>query len=197
VTAILEAGSGVGDSFMTANIHVLNGMSWYGGRLQPTSTQQDFIWAFSPNVPSGGASGNLKQHVSVGSFQLDLTSAIGAGGTPVIVSPATSSGWSSIVLAHAVMMGVAWVAALPAGAIIIRFLDHKVRNPVLIHQILQLSSFVIIFIAFFVGVGIFSLLLRTENRGINWTKLCVCPSMAWVIDLSWIMCSSSFGMVSS
>lgn len=157
MTAILEAGSVISNSYMTANIHVLNGMSWNGGRLQPASNQQDFIWGFSPNVPSGGASGNLKQHVAVGSFQLDLTSAIGVGGIPVIVSPATGSGWSSIVLAHAVMMGLAWVAALPAGAIIIRFLNNKISNPVLIHQILQLSSLFIVFIAFFVGVGSFSL----------------------------------------
>jgi hypothetical protein len=121
--------------------------------LQVTSTSQDFIYAFSPNTPSGGASGDLKQHVSVGSFTLDLTSAIGAGGMPIIVSPATSWGWSSTVLAHAVMMGLAWVGALPLGAVIIRFLSDKVPNPVLVHQILQLSSFGVVFIAFFIGVG--------------------------------------------
>ena len=130
-----------------------NGLFWSGGNLQVTSTSQDFIYAFSPNSPSGGASGDLKQHVSVGSFTLDLTSAIGAGGMPIIVSPVTSWGWSSTVLAHAVMMGLAWFGALPLGAVIIRFLNDKVPNPVLVHQILQLSSFGVVFIAFFIGVG--------------------------------------------
>jgi hypothetical protein len=73
---------------------------------------------------------------------------------PVIVSPVTGWGWSSTVLVHAVLMGLVWVGALPAGAIIIRFLSDKVNNPVLVHQILQLSSAGVVFIAFFIGVGI-------------------------------------------
>jgi hypothetical protein len=153
VTATLEKGSGINDSYITANIHVTNGLFWSGGNLEVTSTSQDFIWAFSPNSPPGGAEGNLKQHVSVGSFTLDLTSAVGAGGMPTIVTPATSWGWSSTVLAHAVMMGLAWVGTLPLGAVIIRFLSNKVPNPVLVHQVLQLSSLGIVFIAFFIGVG--------------------------------------------
>ena len=154
VTAVLEKGTGVNDSYITANIHVSNGgLFWSGGNLQVTSTNQDFIWAFSPNAPSGDAQGNLKQHVSVGSFSLDLNPAIGAGGMPTIVSPVTGWGWSSTVLAHAVFMGIAWVGTLPLGAVIIRFLGNKVGNPVLVHQILQLSSFGIVFIAFFIGVG--------------------------------------------
>ena len=131
-------------------------MSWPGGLLDKTNSAQDFVYGFSPNSPSGGASGSLAQHVSVGGFQLDLTQAIGAGGVPTVVSPSTTWGWSNTVIAHAVMMGLAWVGALPAGAIIIRFLDEKVKNPVLIHQLLQLSTCGIIFIAFFVGVGISS-----------------------------------------
>jgi hypothetical protein len=156
VTATLESGTGVNNSFITANIHVQKGGYYWGsgGSLVPTNTAQNFIWAFSPNTPSGGASGNLKQHVSVGSFTLDLTQSIGAGGMPIIVSPETSWGWSSTVLAHAVIMGLVWVGALPAGAIIIRFLNQKVPNPVDTHRIIQLSSLVFIFIAFFVGVGI-------------------------------------------
>jgi len=154
ISAILESGTGVDGSYMTANIHVLNGMSWPGGNLNVETSQQNFIWGFSPNVPSEGASGDIKQHVSVGSFQLDMTSAIGAGGMPVIVSPATSWGWQTTVLAHAVIMGLVWVGAFPAGAIIIRFVNDKVNNPVLIHQILQLSSFFFVFIAFWIGVGI-------------------------------------------
>jgi hypothetical protein len=43
--------------------------------------------------------------------------------------------------------------ALPAGAVIIRFLDKRLKNPVLIHQLLQLSTCGLIFIAFFIGVG--------------------------------------------
>ena len=138
---------------MTANIHVLHGMTWYGGDLNIESTSQNFVWAFSPTSPSGqNASNPLKQHVAVGSFSLDLTSAIGAGGVPIVVSPA-NWGWPTTVMAHAVMMGMVWVGALPAGAVIIRFLNERVKNPVFIHQILQLSSVGIVFIAFFVGVG--------------------------------------------
>ena len=157
MTATLEGGTGVSNSFMTANIHVQSGgLSWTGGSLDVGSSNQDFIYGFSPNPPSGGvASGNLVQHVVVGSFQLDLGPAIGAGGMPAIVSPVTSWGWETIVLAHAVMMGIAWVGLLPAGAIIIRFLGSKVQNPVLVHQILQLSSIFFVFIAFFIGVGTF------------------------------------------
>jgi hypothetical protein len=72
---------------------------------------------------------------------------------PIIASPETSWGWSKIVLAHAVIMGLVWVGALPAGAIIIRFLNQRVPNPVAVHRILQLTSLVIIFIAFIIGVG--------------------------------------------
>ena len=156
VTATLESGTGVNNSFITANIHVAKGgYSWSSGNsLVSTNTAQPFIWAFSPNIPSGGASGDLKQHVSVGSFTLDLTQAIGAGGMPVIVSPATGWSWRTTVLAHAVMMGLVWVGALPAGAVIIRFLNQKVPNPVDTHRIIQLLSLIVVFIAFFVGVGI-------------------------------------------
>jgi hypothetical protein len=129
-------------------------MFWQGGSLDKTSGQQSFIYGFSPNAPAGGASGNIKQHVVVGSFTLDMTSAIGAGGVPTIVSPVTSWEWTSTVLAHAIMMGLAWLGALPAGAIIIRFISSRVGNPVLVHQIVQLSSIGIIFIAFFIGIGI-------------------------------------------
>ena len=155
VTATLEQGTGVNDSYITANIHVQSGgLFWAGGNLNVASSNQDFIYGFSPNTPSGGsASGSIVQHVVVGSFQLDLGAAIGTGGMPTIVSPVTSWGWQSIVLAHAVMMGIAWVGLLPAGAIIIRFLGSKVKNPVLVHQILQLASMGFVFIAFFVGVG--------------------------------------------
>jgi hypothetical protein len=128
-------------------------MSWPGGNLDKTSNSQNFVWAFSPNTPSGGATGSLVQHVSVGSFQLDLTQAIGAGGTPIVVSPSTTWGWSNTVIAHAVFMGLAWVGSLPAGAIIIRFLNERIPNPVVIHQLLQLGSFFFVFIAFWIGVG--------------------------------------------
>ena len=155
MTATLEKGTGVNDSFITANIHVQSGgLFWNGGSLAVGSSNQDFIYGFSPNTPSGGlASGNLVQHVVVGNFKLDLGPAIGTGGMPIIVTPATSWGWHTIVLAHAVMMGIAWVGLLPAGAIIIRFLGSKVKDPVRVHQILQLSSIGIVFIAFFIGVG--------------------------------------------
>ena len=155
MAATLEKGTGINDSFITANIHVQSGgLSWNGGTLDVGSSNQDFIYGFSPNTPSGGvASGNLVKHVVVGSFQLDLGPAVGAGGMPIIVSPVTSWGWRTVVLAHAVMMGIAWVGLLPAGAIIIRFLGSKVKNPVRVHQILQLSSAGIVFIAFFIGVG--------------------------------------------
>jgi hypothetical protein len=152
VSATLQSGTGVNNSYITANIHVANGMSWDGGNLDIANTNQDFVFAFSPNSPSGGAGGNIVQHVVVGNFQLDITSAIGAGGIPTVVSP-PGWGWTKTVLAHAVMMGLAFVGALPAGAIIIRFLADKVPNPVLIHRILQLSSVFIIFIALFIGIG--------------------------------------------
>src|SRR5271170_4890660 len=75
ITAILETGTGVNNSYITANIHVAKGgYNWgSGGTLVPTDSAQNFIYAFSPSVPSGGAAGSLKQHVSVGTFTLDLT----------------------------------------------------------------------------------------------------------------------------
>jgi hypothetical protein len=198
VTATLESGSGVNDSYITANIHVRSGgLFWSGGNLQVTNTQQDFIYAFSPNSPSGGASGNIKQHVSVGTFTLDLTNAIGAGGMPTIVSPATGWGWSSTVLAHAVMMGIAWVGALPAGAIIIRFLNKKVENPVLVHQILQLSALGMVFIAFFVGVGLFPILNLAYNRRLHWTTFPICSSMVRANSIPWNFCPSGLRILPS
>jgi len=181
VTATLEKGTGVNDSYITANIHVQSGgLFWNGGSLDIGSSNQDFIYGFSPNTPSGGvASGNLVQHVVVGSFQLDLGPAIGAGGMPVIVSPETGWGWQTIVLAHAVMMGLAWVGLLPAGAIIIRFLGSKVKDPTRIHQILQLSSIGIVFIAFFVGVGSAPLVYYSNNRCINRSTIPIRTPMAW------------------
>lgn len=142
------------NSFITANIHVANGFHWNGGNLDRTSTSQDFIYAFSPNRPSS-ASGDLVQHVVVGNFQMDVTTAIGAGGIPVVVSPSTSWGWSTTVLAHAVIMGLAWIGGLLSGAVIIRFLDTRFKDPAFVHQYLQLASFGFVFIAFFIGVGIF------------------------------------------
>jgi hypothetical protein len=154
ITATLLGGSGSGD-YITANIHVADGMAWAGGALDKTNAEQNFVYAFSPLNPAGGASGSLAQHVSVGGFTLDVTQAIGPGGVPTVVSPSSTWGWSNTVLAHAVMMGLAWVGALPAGAVIIRFLDKQVKNPVLVHQLLQLSSAGMVFIAFWIGVGSF------------------------------------------
>lgn len=88
---------------------------------------------------------------------MDMTAAIGAGGVPVVVSPSTSWGWSTTVLAHAVIMGIAWIGGLLSGALIIRFFDKKFKDPAFVHQYLQLASFFFVFIAFFVGVGIYPL----------------------------------------
>jgi len=72
----------------------------------------------------------LVKHVVVGSVQLDLRPAIGAGGMPIILSPVTSWGWRTIVLA--VMMGIAWVG-LPTPC---RGHHHSIPAPVISKTVL-------------------------------------------------------------
>lgn len=204
MTATLLPGTGVHgtDSYMTANIHVLNGMTWPGGQLDRTVKDQPFTWAFSPNSPKGGASGDLKQHVAVGSFKLDMTATIGAGGVPTIVSPEATWGWSSTVIAHAVIMGLAWVGALPAGAIIIRFLNNRFPKPAFIHQIVQLSGAGFIFIAFWIGVGRspfispFSKLINLVRR-VKWTTLQIRTSVSRSDPLLGSLCARRIRLVPS
>ena len=194
VSASLVSGTGVNDSFITANIHVLNGFNWNGGSLDRTSTSQNFVYAFSPKKPSS-ASGDLYQHVTVGNFQMDMTAAIGAGGVPTVVSPSTSWGWSTTVLAHAVIMGLAWIGGLLSGAVIIRFLDKRFKNPAFVHQYLQLASFGFVFIAFFIGVGISLLYNISNHRRFKGTAFQIRSPMAWALSFSRLIDPRGFGIL--
>lgn len=91
-------------------------------------TTQSIIWAFSSTNPGDtSSSASLQEHDAFGTFSLDLTKALSSGITDPASSGSGSSstpllGFQKLVIAHAVLLGVAFLILLPAGALLARWL---------------------------------------------------------------------------
>ncbi|THH02961.1 hypothetical protein EW145_g6651 [Phellinidium pouzarii] len=101
-----------------------------------SDTSQAIIWAFGTTNPDdSSASANLVMHVDSGTLTLDLTNPLSSNSSAT--DPASSGGSSSpssgassapllpfqkLIVAHAVVLGIAFLILLPAGALLARWL---------------------------------------------------------------------------
>ncbi|OCB92085.1 CBD9-like protein [Sanghuangporus baumii] len=109
-----------------------------------SDTTQSVIWAFSSTNPGDSStSASLQEHDSFGTFSLDLTKTLSSGSSST--DPASSSGSSTVpllgfqklVIAHAVLLGVAFLILLPAGALLARWLRTFSPHWFIGHWIIQ------------------------------------------------------------
>lgn len=93
-----------------------------------SDTTQSIIWAYSgANPDSASEDANLQIHDSMGTLSLDLTKSLdssssdpASGGSSSSSQPLTQV--QKLVIAHAVLLGVAFLILLPAGALLARWL---------------------------------------------------------------------------
>jgi len=108
-----------------------------------SDTIQNVIWAFGTTVPSSSSpDANLQQHLASGTFQLDLTKTITSNSTSSAPSSTGSSAiplqyYQKLIVAHAVFCVVGFLAILPAGALIARYLRTVSPTWFKVHAILQ------------------------------------------------------------
>jgi hypothetical protein len=91
------------------------------------------MWANGPSekLESSDKNAAIKRHAIYGVFEMDLTSAVGTPGIPVPINSQTSkqtrekTGDSDLILIiHAFLMIVTFVALMPAGVIILRVVGN-------------------------------------------------------------------------
>jgi hypothetical protein len=93
-----------------------------------SDTLQNVIWAFGTNPPgSSSPDADLQQHLDSGTFQLDLTKTITSNSTSSPSSTPGSSGiplqyYEKLIVAHAILCVIGFLAILPAGALFARYL---------------------------------------------------------------------------
>lgn len=125
-----------------------------GGQAN-SDTTQSLIWAFGTTNPgSSSVSANLQQHLSSGTLSLDLTKQLSGDGTSLSNPAASNAGgaggssqgsaisipllpYQKLIIAHASILGVAFLILLPAGALFARFLRTFTRSWFKGHWIIQ------------------------------------------------------------
>ncbi|KLO16026.1 hypothetical protein SCHPADRAFT_823713 [Schizopora paradoxa] len=117
-----------------------------------SDTTQAIIWAFGTTNPgSSSVSANLLQHLSSGTLSLDLTKQLSGDGSSLSNPAASNAGGSSqgsaisipllpyqkLIIAHASILGVAFLILLPTGALLARYLRTFSRSWFKGHWIIQ------------------------------------------------------------
>ena len=109
-------------------IHINNNTNKQPHLPQANSdTTQNVIWAFGTTAPSSSsADATLQQHLDSGTFQLDLTKTITSTSNSTTVSSGSSGIplqlYQKLIVAHAILCVVGFLAVLPAGALLARYL---------------------------------------------------------------------------
>ncbi|KAF8466431.1 hypothetical protein BDZ91DRAFT_658116, partial [Kalaharituber pfeilii] len=88
-------GTGIKDGTMTVNFVCHNCRRWSGGKIDVTSSTQQFIWAIGDgdNYASNERSASIRQHRSRGGFFLDLPALTnGNGGNPFLSNNGSTNG---------------------------------------------------------------------------------------------------------
>ena len=159
-------------SQMIGGNYVVKGMcqncrSWSGGSLDTSSSEQPMIWGSGPagTLRSDDLNARISVHQAKGRFQIDMRSSTGEPGLPAFQlsntttsddSPNFPSGSSgpagffskpSMIIAHAIMMIVAFLILFPAGYAILRLMDK-----VIIHAAVQGFAAFIVVIASVLGI---------------------------------------------
>jgi hypothetical protein len=129
-----------------------------------SDTLQNVIWAFGTvNPGSSSADANLQHHLDSGTFQLDLTKTISSNSSenPSPSSPTGSSSiplqyYQKLIVAHAILCAVGFLAILPAGALFARYVRTVSPMWFKVHQLSQLfigellADFICIFLMTYV-----------------------------------------------
>jgi hypothetical protein len=127
------AGTGISNGNYTVNAMCHNCRTWKGGSIDPTNTKAKFIFASGPNgdIKSNNKNANTKRHSSYGSFEMDLTKAVGIKQVPVAAfadstgtketEHKTDGDWAPAL--HACIMIFAFVGLMPVGVMILRILN--------------------------------------------------------------------------
>lgn len=129
------------------------------------SSSTPFIWASNKdNNPSSSTNSHLKQHTAYGSMSLDLTKPYNEAnsgsntGSSTPVTPATGGAFQAsnnrvlnrsnkLIIAHMVMMIVAWFILVPAGILIARY-GRTFFKWFPYHRGIQIAAFVLVLIGF-------------------------------------------------
>jgi hypothetical protein len=125
-------GSGIQDGVMTANILCENCNKWRGGSMDPSSSSTQWIYAYKEGSPlnSDSVTELIQRHDRHGSVNLDLSPAkasssnpfldydpaTGSGGT---ISSADNSGRNSMLVAHGLIMAIAFVLLFPSFSLLV------------------------------------------------------------------------------
>ncbi|EAW20227.1 cytochrome and DOMON domain-containing protein [Aspergillus fischeri NRRL 181] len=147
-------GTGISNGYMTANVRCNNCLQWTGGSLDPSSSSSSWIWAEKqgPAIDSSDPTYAITRHDSRGVHAISMSQARvanvdasnpfarqNAASTPQTVSGTTASNSDSILIAHAVLMSVAFVVFFPSFAISIHIIPYS-KTVSRIHAPLQLFT---------------------------------------------------------
>jgi hypothetical protein len=162
----LMDGSGVSNGRMTANVRCGNCNSWSTGTMSLKDSNSDWLYAFRQGSPIGSDDLNavITEHDKKGAFQWDLSRATGGTAPNPFTAAATTanssssgSDWEKLSAqtqnqysnAHGALAGLAFIAILPLGAILVRLTSLGAW----IHGGLQIVGYIIFIAA--AGLGIY------------------------------------------
>jgi hypothetical protein len=164
-------GSDRGFSNIVAEGRCVKCLSWNGGSLDLTKTDQPFIFALGPPFPtvdSTDLSAGLNEHQFYGHFTMDMTAATSQSDANVPTGPYvrkdasqatdTNSDNNPASRIHGAVMGLVFVILLPLGAVLLR-----VWNKLKGHIIVQTIGLVLFCMAFAGGCVVSGLYIRSKN----------------------------------
>ncbi|KAF4199804.1 hypothetical protein CNMCM8927_004685 [Aspergillus lentulus] len=148
-------GTGISNGYMTANVRCNNCLQWTGGSLDPSSSSSSWIWAEKQGtaIDSSDPRYAITRHDSHGVHTISMSQARvanvdalnpfasqNAASTPQTVTAGTTASKSnSILIAHAVLMSVAFVIFFPSFAISVHIIPYS-KTVSRIHAPLQLFT---------------------------------------------------------
>jgi hypothetical protein len=148
-------GTGISNGYMTANVRCNNCLQWTGGSLDPSGTSSSWIWAEKkgPAIDSSDVSYSFTLHDSHGVQTVNMAQARMAtvnasnpfAGFSTASTPQTTTGGTTTsnsnsgLIAHAVLMSVAFVVLFPSFAISIHIIPYS-KTIMRIHAPLQLFT---------------------------------------------------------
>ncbi|KAI2085789.1 hypothetical protein LOZ12_006346, partial [Ophidiomyces ophidiicola] len=174
----LVDGTGISNGKMTANIRCDNCLTWEGGNMRPTDSASSWIWAMKSGSPLQSTSINerIRRHDSLGTFNLDLTRAVGGSsnnpfqglssspspsGRPNPTGRPQQSAASIKRTSHAVLMSTTFVALFPLLALSLYAVPSPKTVP-FIHAPLQMIALCLAIVGFGIGVS-----LAIDNNSLN------------------------------
>lgn len=164
----LLQGSGIYNGRMTANVRCGNCDSWSGGTMDFEGDSSSWLYAHRQGSPisSDDVNAPISKHDGNGGFNWDLSRATGGsdtnpflGASTTTTSSSSTSSWDKLsektqnrfIQAHGALASIAFVAAFPIGAILIRLASFD--GLIWTHAGLQVFGYAIFITA--AGLGLF------------------------------------------